>query len=542
MIIMRDDEKVDPAEALLEAQQELATLQRQYICLRKDKKSYTEDCENVIRRQEDTIQALQAERTELLTFYRVAGRKYNECFDLNNLQDINELMDREDQLKVDIARERMRVGEVEKQVCAMEAQINDQRKRMRGSKDVAHHKYILLQKQIRVMQNRLDNLSKKFNHAMTNNRQLRDNIEHVLGQKARYRFLDNKLQQKLNEGKAEIQRISEIAMSHLTARDEAQHRMASLRERSERDETMYSLKIKDVLRVIDHDNKLREFMSTKAEDRASLLIEEIKTRELRRISNQLGGLKDQVSEYERIFGRIKAAAGIYDTDTLVESFIENEDKNFALYNYVNAMGREMENLNSDIKYLREEIELTKKEEHDYRRNEILREMEGKLDAVRSRTASLNSTCKKERRILEQVKPRIEKLFNAIKCDRNIITEMLGGGATVTDYNMMLYLGIMEHKCNELLQVTTLLKVKSASDEQKEALWEALFGLTPLPAHGNLSINAPRIEDEADHLMQVVRYSEVKPLTTEEVQHLIAAGGVVRPTGVTAAMKARPAKR
>ncbi|EDO31566.1 predicted protein, partial [Nematostella vectensis] len=447
------------------AQQELATLQRQYICLRKDKKSYTEDCENVIRRQEDTIQALQAERTELLTFYRVAGRKYNECFDLNNLQDINELMDREDQLKVDIARERMRVGEVEKQVCAMEAQINDQRKRMRGSKDVAHHKYILLQKQIRVMQNRLDNLSKKFNHAMTNNRQLRDNIEHVLGQKARYRFLDNKLQQKLNEGKAEIQRISEIAMSHLTARDEAQHRMASLRERSERDETMYSLKIKDVLRVIDHDNKLREFMSTKAEDRASLLIEEIKTRELRRISNQLGGLKDQVrwrgivSEYERIFGRIKAAAGIYDTDTLVESFIENEDKNFALYNYVNAMGREMENLNSDMEGKLEACRKVSKP-MDYRRKEILREMEGKLDAVRSRTASLNSTCKKERRILEQVKPRIEKLFNAIKCDRNIITEMLGGGATVTDYNMMLYLGIMEHKCNELLQVATLLKVKS----------------------------------------------------------------------------------
>ncbi|XP_032236044.2 coiled-coil domain-containing protein 63 [Nematostella vectensis] len=519
---MRDDEKVDPAEALLEAQQELATLQRQYRCLCNDKKSYTEECEIVIWRQEDTIQALQAERTELLTFYKVAGRKYNECFDLNNLQDINELMDREDQLKVDIARERMRVEEVEKQVRVMEAQINDQRKRTRGSKDVANHKQVLVQKQIRVLQNRLDNMSKKFNHAMTNNRQMRENIEHVLGQKARFRYLDNKLQQKLNEGKAEIQRISQIGTAQFTSRDEAQHRMASLRERSERDVTMYNLAIKDVLRVIDHDNKLREFMSTKAEDRASLLIEEIKTRELRRIGNQLGGLKDQVSKYEHIFGKIKEAAGIYNTDTLVKSFIENEDKNFALYNYVNAMGREVENLNNDITYLKEEIELTKREdvEHDYRRKKILREMEGKLDAVRSRTALLNSTCKKERRILEQVKPRIEKLFSTIKCDRNIITEMLGGGATVTDYNMMLYLGIMEHKCNELLQVTTLLKVKSASDEQKEALWEALFGLTPLPAHGNLSINAPRIEDEADHLMQVARYSEYKPLTKEEVGILL----------------------
>lgn len=58
-------------------------------------------------------------------------------------------------------------------------------------------------------------------------------------------------------------------------------------------------------------------------------------------------------------------------------FIENEDCNFVLYNYVNNMNIEIENLKDDIRCLKDEIEFIKKEgvDSDVYRKEILNEFE-----------------------------------------------------------------------------------------------------------------------------------------------------------------------
>ncbi len=47
---------------------------------------------------------------------------------------------------------------------------------------------------------------------------------------------------------------------------------------------------------------------------------------------------------------------------------------------------------------------------------------------------------------------IESLFTKIECDRSTIDEMLGSQQGVTDENMLLYLGIIEQKTNDLLAI------------------------------------------------------------------------------------------
>ena len=62
--------------------------------------------------------------------------------------------------------------------------------------------------------------------------------------------------------------------------------------------------------------------------------------------------EDSVETYEEAFEKIKQLTGEDDLDLLVNRFIEVEDKNFALFNYVNEQNNEIETLNDAIQEVR----------------------------------------------------------------------------------------------------------------------------------------------------------------------------------------------
>lgn len=541
MPCLREEDKVDPLEAQLEAQMELSHLQRQYRCLRNDRRMYTDETENTLRKQKITIETLVKEKKELEAMMHVASSRQNEKFDQRNVEKLVELLEREAQAQEELKKEKEAIAGVDEKVAVMREKINQQSKKMGGSKDVYQEKHVANMKLTRILENRLDEMTKKFSIALTGNLKLREHINHVEGQKARFLDLHKRLQAELIEGKKEIDRISEVATTHFTIRDEAQHRMASLRERADREMAVYNAEIKDVKRILEHDRKLRKFMTTKAEDRASILEDELMVRAIKKYEAQLNGLQQETSKFEEIFDKIKEATGIEDTDTLVESFIENEDRNFALYNYVNNMNTEIENLKDDIRRLKDEIELIKKEgvDSDVHRKEILNELEQKMVEVTDELTLVNKEYKASRRQLELLKPKVESVFNSIECDRSSIAELLGIGVSIDDNNIMQYLGIIEQKCNELLQNKALEKIKKLNESGGDISVDGLQGVGPQPAHGNFLIVPPPIEDDSD---QAWHCNDAKPLTVEEVQALIQQGNVKSGLSKVTGSTKQPAKR
>lgn len=541
MPCLREEDKVDPLEAQLEAQMELSHLQRQYRCLRNDRRMYTDETENTLRKQKITIEALVKEKKELEAMMHVASSRQNEKFDQRNVEKLVELLEREAQAQEELKKEKEAIAGVDEKVAVMREKINQQSKKMGGSKDVYQEKHVANMKLTRILENRLDEMTKKFSIALTGNLKLREHINHVEGQKARFLDLHKRLQAELIEGKKEIDRISEVATTHFTIRDEAQHRMASLRERADREMAVYNAEIKDVKRILEHDRKLRKFMTTKAEDRASILEDELMVRAIKKYEAQLNGLQQETSKFEEIFDKIKEATGIEDTDTLVKSFIENEDRNFALYNYVNNMNTEIENLKDDIRRLKDEIELIKKEgvDSDVHRKEILNELEQKMVEVTDELTLVNKEYKASRRQLELLKPKVESVFNSIECDRSSIAELLGIGVSIDDNNIMQYLGIIEQKCNELLQNKALEKIKKLNESGGDISVDGLQGVGPQPAHGNFLIVPPPIEDDSD---QAWHCNDAKPLTVEEVQALIQQGNVKGGLSKVTGSTKQPAKR
>lgn len=50
-------------------------------------------------------------------------------------------------------------------------------------------------------------------------------------------------------------------------RDDAQNKMLALKEKADKELNQFEMELKELIRVIDHDRKLREFMSCKDKER-----------------------------------------------------------------------------------------------------------------------------------------------------------------------------------------------------------------------------------------------------------------------------------
>jgi septal ring factor EnvC (AmiA/AmiB activator) len=68
---------------------------------------------------------------------------------------------------------------------------------------------------------------------------------------------------------------------------------------------------------------------------------------------------EKVLSYEEAFFKIEKAIGIADTDLLVTNFIRAEEKNFALYSFVNEQTQELESLEAQISDITDEIDRIK---------------------------------------------------------------------------------------------------------------------------------------------------------------------------------------
>ena len=160
-----------------------------------------------------------------------------------------------------------------------------------------------------------------------------------------------------------------------------------------------------------------------------------------------------------------------------------EDQNFALFNYVNE-------LTGDMEMVQEQIAMVKKDMATFEREGVVVEEERKalmlgleeeLRETQQHTRKDEAQFTMATKVLDQLKTGIEStlmtliiltfildyvhctgidsLFSKIGCDGSSITELLGGHAGVTDNTVLQFLGIVEQRTNELLQLQAFIHAK-----------------------------------------------------------------------------------
>ena len=166
--------------------------------------------------------------------------------------------------------------------------------------------------------------------------------------------------------------------------------------------------------------------------------------------------------FQEIVDQLKEATGIQDMEVLHQKFVKAEEQNFSMYNFVNELHAEDEALDTEIEKLRE---YTNIEKGDPARWKQLKDLEEELSKAEVLAETLNESTVQAKRRIEDLQVIISDIFNKIGCSVEEVTEM-NGSPECTESTMMLFLGMIEERANEILAAYNIAKASEVRSKAR----------------------------------------------------------------------------
>ncbi len=243
-------------------QTELDELQRKYRMMEVNRKTYNEDSQNTIRMQRQQIDKLKKDNDRLKEDLALETRQARTANNLAASAQIAKLQDQGDMYARKISVEKRRIEELDKQIKKMQDTILQQRKDM-GGINASKENNQQVQKQIRILENRLDKALVKFNEALAHNKQLRETIDNLRRERVVFDGIYKKLERELYEKKNKMAEIIEISNTAYESRDAAQSEMAMLKSQADKEQKDFEEKWNALGHLIEKERKMKDFVKTK---------------------------------------------------------------------------------------------------------------------------------------------------------------------------------------------------------------------------------------------------------------------------------------
>ena len=219
---------------------------------------------------------------------------------------------------------------------------------------------------------------------------------------------------------------------------------------------------------------------------------------------------------------------------MVDKFINIEDQNFALFNFVKEQSRDIQASETNIESLGHQIKsMHEADVHlENKHKAIKKSMEEKEMHLTQCNVNVNGQLKSDKKSLDSICTKIDSMLNSVRCDRSAMTELLAGSKINHD-NLTSYLGLIEQKGSEMLQARSLIQLRNESTlpgaiNNKEGPAAAL-GLDELPISfatvGRIArylTKMPSLSDDMPDGFMQGGQEVLHPLTQHEARMLLAA--------------------
>jgi len=456
---MADEEPVSTLEG------ELDELQRRYRMMEADRKLYADEVQNVVRKQKAQIEKLKRENAQLKSELQLQQRASTQGDGSVASVKVTRMQDTTDQITRAIEIERRRSEELDNRTKAVREGILAERRDM-GGNNAPQEQNQAIGKQIKVLEHRLHRALVKFNEAIAANKDLREEIDNLRRERVVFDGIYKKLQHELAEKKKRMAEIIEVANVAYEQRDRAQTEIGQLKLQAEKEQQEFEAEWKELGRKLEEDRKRQDFLARERQkmleigQRGEMSIEDEQTLKKHVVKGHWSLAKDKASihagmekvqSYEEAFTQIQRATGISDIDTLVRQFIENEDQNFKMFNYLNELNQEIEKGEEQINELKQETEKYRGQDKGAasQRKRLIRDLQDRTVDVEAKTVQYEDAFKVLSTSITAIARSIEGLSTKLKCHTQLLTEM-GADAGANESNIMIYLGIVEQRANELL--------------------------------------------------------------------------------------------
>jgi len=345
-----------------------------------------------------------------------------------------------------------------------------------------------LGKQIKQLERKLDKTLQKHNEILADNRQLKEEIDHLRRERVTFDKIYKKLEVELQEKKKTLQEVFENSKKAKARKQNIEEQIKNLKLRVRKEESNIEKEFQDVFRDINEQNvadRIEEKFGTlqqrtatfkKREDspnRTNRVLDESAEDDMNRTSVKKGARsiekrpkdisgktpQEEVEEYNAIFESLKKKTHKNDLKEILTLFEDYENKNYSLYQHLSHLSDEKEGLEKQIQQIKEEINhLTQHQQKDAgddggdNKSQKVQELKDEIEEsdkhfkfLENKQAGLTET-------INALKISIPIIFERIGCNIEDYANELLDGTTVNEGNMLQYLAIIEKKTNEILQM------------------------------------------------------------------------------------------
>ena len=146
-------------------------------------------------------------------------------------------------------------------------------------------------------------------------------------------------------------------------------------------------------------------------------------------------------------------------------FVEVEDQNFALFNYVSELNSDIDQVQEEISQIQEDIKRFDLDgtSLEASRGHMLSGMQKELSQTEAESEEHEKRLLAANKLLGQLMKGIGGLFTKIGCNAAVISDMLGGQQGVTENNIIQHLGQIEQRTDELLELKSYIAARDSED-------------------------------------------------------------------------------
>lgn len=493
-------------EEIRSPQEMISELQKKIRNVSADRKRYT-----------DSATAERKEQTEKIKKLKKAIESLKS--DLGNIQKSKEprpmtrsatLIETPESLMDRIAKETTGLKKVEDEIRSIQGKLFIQREKSGGinaSRDNAN----ALNKQMRILENRLDKANQKFNEAIAQNKVLREEIDNLRRERQIFDKIYQKLEKELQNKRKEMAKKIEEANSAYEQRDKAQEELQKIKGQSKKEQEEFEQEWKNLNKLIEQDKKMKDFLKFKMQEKEQAdnidvpRHEDDNFKKKNKVDPQVINA-ERVKSYEEAFNKIQSATGIQDIDELVDTFIKAEDKNFTLFKFVNELSNDIETLEKQIQDLQTEIEKCKQQEEPGFIAATKQVIDEKIEKYINKTDRCNKEFEEKQLYLNSIRDEVNKFFYNIDCHKHMAHEFLS--ETLADSNIGQILTLIEQRCEEIYRGYMLMQIQSGKSDF------SMPGNQGPPARTMQKIDCSMILDENTKEGEE-EINDSRPLTREE---------------------------
>jgi len=386
-----------------------------------------------------------------------------------------------------IAIEERRLEDLTSRTEDVKERVAQARQAMGGIR-VTKENTALVERQIHVLEGRLEKSLVKFNESLRVNRELRAEIDTLRRERSVFDGIYRRLERELQAKKREMAFLIEVANVAFEERDQSQTELAQLKVYAAKELQAFDETFRELDGLLEEDRKMKDAIRGRIAERTQppppglsrtlgdttrTTIEIDMSTKSRTVhlptiklagatvaqgalqsasAGPAGATEMSAAQYEEAFAQLRAATNVADIGLLVQRYLRSEDENFSLFNYVNTLRRDIEKLEAT----RAEVhaELTRLQGAavglaDAGRRAKLKELEERLQTGEAQTKRYDLLAAGPTATLEDVMLCVEKMFVDLECDEQPIVAAQGVTG-MSENSLRLYLAALEAQADASL--------------------------------------------------------------------------------------------